>query len=351
MTPPPPLCFCASQPSGTGEGLERTRLPQGEAGYEPLNSNNFLPLNSILPEIGVTKRTLKKLEAIQMVREQRDHHKQAIAYHARPFVLCGLPLRQPPADQLIYTRRNGRFLLEITAHPRSGLPYGQDRLIPIWLATLASQQKNRMIHFDSPSQLFDYFRLRKDGSQYRRMRVAFQRVFAATIFFGSEDQHTKHPVVDWSRFHFADQMQLWFSGNNDPQPSCQESSDNVVVLSEAFYREVCEHPIPVEREVVAALAHAPGLLDFYVWITWKSWTVKCQPAHVPLFGLNGLCNQLGMKPYSVDRLFRHKVRQWLAQVKQLWPECPAAISVDGQFLAIRSCKTSAVNPVEKAVNS
>jgi Plasmid encoded RepA protein len=146
-------------------------------------------------------------------------------------------------------------------------------------------------------------------------------------------------------------MQLWFSSNNEPQPSCQESSDNVVVLSEAFYREVCEHPIPVEREVVAALAHAPGLLDFYVWITWKSWTVKSQPAHVPLFGLNGLCNQLGTKPYSVDRLFRYKVRQWLGQVKQLWPECPAAISVDGQFLTIPSCKTSAVNPVEKAVNS
>ena len=71
------------------------------------------------------------------------------------------------------------------------------------------------------------------------MRAAFQRVFAATIFFGSEDQHTKHPVVDWIRFHLADQMQLWFSSNNDPQPSCQEGSDNVVVLSEAFYREVC----------------------------------------------------------------------------------------------------------------
>ena len=109
--------------------------------------------------------------------------------------------------------------------------------------------------------------------------------------------------------------------------------------------------VPLEREVVAALAYAPGLVDFYVRITWKSWTVKSPAAHVPLFGLNGLCNELGTKQYSVERLFRHKVRQWLAQVKQLWPECPAVISGDGQFLAIRSCKTTAVRPVEKAVNS
>ena len=108
----------------------------------------------------------------------------------------------------------------------------------------------------------------------------------------------------------------------------------------------------MEREVVAALAHAPGLLGFYVWITWKSWTVKGVPMHVPLFGLNGLCNQLGTKQYYVERLSRHKVRQWIAQVKHFWPECPAVISEDGQRLFIRSSKSSAaVRPVEKIANA
>jgi hypothetical protein len=183
-----------------------------------LHSRNFVSLNSILPQIGITKRTLKKLEAIHLVREQRENRKRIIDYHAHPFVLCGLLLRQPPADQLVYTRRNGSFLLKIIAHPRFGLPYKKDRLTPISLATLALQQKNRIVHFDSPSQLFDYFRLRKDASQYRRMKSAFQRVFAAASFFGSEDLLKKHPVVDWSRFHFVGQMQLWFNRNDNPLP-------------------------------------------------------------------------------------------------------------------------------------
>jgi len=38
----------------------------------------------------------------------------------------------------------------------------------------------------------------------------------------------------------------------------------VVSLSESFYDEVNQHPIPVERHVVASLANAPGLLDFYL---------------------------------------------------------------------------------------
>jgi hypothetical protein len=146
-------------------------------------------------------------------------------------------------------------------------------------------------------------------------------------------------------------MQLWFNRDDQIQPSLQEGLHNAVVLSEGFYREICERPIPVEREVVAALAHAPGLLDFYVWITWKSWTVKGVPTHVPFFGLNGLCNQLGTKQYSVERLFRHKVRQWITQVKHFWPECTAAISEDGQPLLIRSSKISAaVRPAEKIAN-
>jgi len=92
--------------------------------------------------------------------------------------------------------------------PSTTFPYGQHRLIPFWLATLTLRKRNRIVRFESPAQLLDYFRLRKDGSQFRRIKIAFQRVFAATIFFGSEDHLKKHPVVDWSRFHFLDQMRL-----------------------------------------------------------------------------------------------------------------------------------------------
>ena len=179
------------------------------------------------------------------------------------------------------------------------------------------------------------------------MKAAFQRVFTATIFFGSEDQLKKHLVVDWTRFHFVDQMQLWFNREGNVQPPAQETPYNVVVLSDVFYRELADHPIPVERDVVAALAHAPGLLDFYIWITWKSWTVNGQPSRVPLFGKNGLINQLGTKQYSADRLFRHKLSLWLDHVKHLWPECPAWLSDDGRFLLVRSSrKLAPIKPVE-----
>ena len=293
-------------------------------------------LTGLLPSLNLTRRTLKHLEAVYLVREQRQNGNQELAYHARPFVLCGLPLRRAPRDQLLYTRWNGRFFLQITGHPQFGLPFGQDRLIPIWVATLALRQKSREVHFGSAAQMLDFFQLPKDGPHYRRLIEGFKRIFAASIFFGTEEHPNRATLIDWERLHFFDRMKLWFKADDKAPERASEKHDNVLTLSEAFYREIDEHRIPVEREVVAALAHAPGALDFYVWIVWRSWTVKAAPARVPLFAENGLKHQLGTTEYSADKRFRQTIIKWIRKIKVFWPQCPVSISNDGQLLIVNS---------------
>jgi hypothetical protein len=310
------------------------------------SSGGFVPISSLLPPIKISKRQHKHLDAIQLIREQRDQNRQELAYNARPFVLCGIPLRRPPQSQTVHARRNGRFFLEISAHPRFGLPHGQDRLIPIWVATLALRQKSRSVHFDSAAQMLDFFRLAKDGFHYRRIVEGFQRVFAATIFFGTEGEPARASVLDWSRFHFFDRMQLWCN-HTEEVTSSSVPTDNTITLSEAFYREIDQHRIPVEREVAAALAHAPGALDFYVWIVWRTWAINGKLDRIPLFGNHGLKEQLGTGDYSLDRYFRRKINAWLRWVKCLWPECPASISTDGHFLLLSSSKAvPAINRIQ-----
>ncbi len=221
-------------------------------------------------------------------------------------------------------------------HYETPVPFGQDRLIPLWAATLAVKQKSRVVRFDSAAQILDFMQLPKDGIHYRRIIEGFQRIFAASIFFGTEGDRTASPVFDWTRFHFFDCMELWF---NRPEPRhgpCHTQPENTIILSESFYDEVNQHPIPVERLVVASLANAPGLLDFYVWIVWKSWTLKSGPARIPLFGSQGLQGQLGVAMYSRTKRFRQTLRRWLGRIRLLWPECPAEPSQDGKFLIVRS---------------
>ena len=225
-------------------------------------------------------------------------------------------------------------------HYETPVPYGQDRLIPIWVATLALQQKGRTIHFDSAAQMLDFFRLPKDGPHYQRLVYGFQRVFAATIFFGTEEKPSGARVIDFSRFHFFDRMRLRFNSHPTAVDASRGLHENVITLSEAFHQEIDQHPIPVEREAVACLAHAPGTLDFYIWLVWKTWTVNRASVRIPLFGPHGLSQQLGTAEYSNDRFFRRKIQHWLRQVKVVWPDCPAVVSNDGQVLVIASSKVS-----------
>jgi hypothetical protein len=236
---------------------------------------------------------------------------------------------------LEYTRQNGKFFLNIAGHPRFGLPFGQDRLIPIWVATLALRQKSRVIRFETASHILQTFDLPRDGRTYRRLVEGFKRIFGATIFFGTEEQLEKAALVDWGRFHFFDRMQVWFTREVEQRSLPGEEFENVVVLSEQFWNEIQNHPIPVDLNVVRALADSPGNLDFYMWLAWRCWTASETVEVIPLFGECGLARQLGTREYSRERRFRQRLTQWVKIVRSFWPACPAVLSPDKESLLIR----------------
>jgi hypothetical protein len=157
-------------------------------------------------ELFASKQQEKRVESIELVRQAREANAHELAFNSRTFVLCGLPIRRPPAGTLQHTRRNGRLRLEVTGHPEYGLPFGQDRLIPIWVATLAVRQKTRNVVFRSAAEILEYFDLPKDGPHYRRLVEGFQRIFTSTIYFGTDTAGGRHSVWDRQRFHFFDRL-------------------------------------------------------------------------------------------------------------------------------------------------
>jgi hypothetical protein len=102
------------------------------------------------PDYVVSKRRMRKVESIECVRLNRERARQDLGFSSRPFVLCGLPVKRPASGCLLHERRNGQFVLQVTGHPSYGLPWGQDRLVPIFLATLAIRQKVQGSHLRAP---------------------------------------------------------------------------------------------------------------------------------------------------------------------------------------------------------
>jgi plasmid replication initiation protein len=108
----------------------------------------------------------------------------------------------------MYERRNGRFVLQITGHPEFGVPFGQDRLVPIFLATLAVQQKSQIVRFRTAAEMLESFGMHTGGKEYRRLVAAFERVFGATIFFGTDTDTARSKVMQRSRFNFMSEAQI-----------------------------------------------------------------------------------------------------------------------------------------------
>jgi hypothetical protein len=180
--------------------------------------------------------------------------------------------------------------------------------------------------------MLETFGMQQGGSQYRRLIAAFQRIFGATIFFGTDTQSERVNIFHHARFNFMSEAQIWCPRHpaDEPPPGKVE---NMIVLSNEFYKEIMDHPIPTDLEAAKALSSAPAALDLYTWLTYRCFSAKGEE-RVPLLGEFGLVNQLGIGSYARPRKFREQLEQWLILVKTMWPECPALISSDGGTLIV-----------------
>ena len=97
----------------------------------------------------------------------------------------------------------------MTGHPKFGVPFGQDRPVPIFLAALAVQQKSQTIRYRTAAEMLCTFGMQTGGKEYRRLVDAFERVFGATIFFGTNSLNSSAKVIQRSRFNFMREVQVW----------------------------------------------------------------------------------------------------------------------------------------------
>lgn len=73
----------------------------------------------VAEQLGWTENLENRVLRVHEIRSRRSAGDQNVAFGARPFVLCGLPIRQLPAGTLSYRPReiNDQFELFDDAHP------------------------------------------------------------------------------------------------------------------------------------------------------------------------------------------------------------------------------------------
>lgn len=64
--------------------------------------------------------------------------------------------------------------------------------------------------------MLETFGLKKEGKGYKCLVGAFERIFGAAIFFGTDAMAGKATMVQGFRFNFLQEAQIWCERNLDP---------------------------------------------------------------------------------------------------------------------------------------
>ena len=191
---------------------------------------------------------------------------------ARLMMLCSLP-RTNPGRQLQYKRVNGPYTLIMTAVGQTGLPFGNlSRLLLAWVCTEAVRTQSREL-FLGPS--LSGFMRQLDmapiggGSRGERTRLRDQmrRLFGCSVTLIYEDTHSSRFVSS----HIAESGEFWWNPAKPDQPVLWDSK---IRLSEPFFNEIINHPVPIDMNTLKALKRCALGLDLYLWITYRTFSLR-----------------------------------------------------------------------------
>lgn len=288
----------------------------------------------------ISTRRRARLEAGIESVEARAVGEQQLGYAARDFVLCGFPLRRTRG--LTFSRRNGEMLLKLKGHAEYGLPYGQDRLIPIWLATAffaAGKPRDNVIRFRCASDILRAFGQDTSGGRAcERLRERLLRVFECTYFVSH-----RRPTVDGGakldeqRYSLMRSIRVNLLEDKRQHSNQYTLWQDRIELDQGFAQDLRDGGrVPIDLETVRALKESSAALDLYVWQAWRSYRLERDgkpPTSIPIFGEGGLMAQLGSEATTPKKI-KAQLRGWQAEVSKVWQGCPNFLDRDCERLFI-----------------
>ena len=214
----------------------------------------------------MNNENLNELITEALAIEARDTKEAgALGFMARALVQATLPHSKQESNE--FTRQNGLFTLSILSPEKIGLPFGNiPRLLISWVITEAVRTRQREIILgDSLSQFMAQLDLVPTGGRWgstTRLKEQMKRLFSSSIsctYDNGENWAIRNvqPVV---------QANLWWNPKVPEQTTFFEST---LTLGEDFFKEVTDHPVPVDMDVIKAIKQSSLAIDIYCWLTYR----------------------------------------------------------------------------------
>lgn len=263
-------------------------------------------------------RARELIESALDVETREAKEAGALGFLPRVLVQTCLPYRDPKTQ--IYERKNGGVTM--TLFSPEGVPYGTvPRFMVSWLATQAVKKQSPVISLGrSQNEFLQNLGMRSaGGAVIKRLHNQSARFFSTVLNVKVDKPGAgvglrnvllaSEAYLAWNPRH-ADQTSLW---------------DSTLTLTDEFYRECVEHPIPVDLRVLDALSSSPMAMDIYSWLTYRI-AICTKATTIPW---DYLQLQFGTKEGRRLVHFRQDFERALQQVLAFWQPTVSVDRLDG----------------------
>lgn len=250
-----------------------------------------------------------------------DEDLQASFVHAG-FALTALPHRRIGEAEWVRETAGLTLRVESGKDERGtvvGIPYGSvARMILLYLQTEAVRTRSREVELGrSMNGWLTTMGVNNGGKGYSQVREQSWRLSLCRLTFFSTSEEGRQ-ITNGSFVRNA----ILPSRPDDPNTQLSLWRERVV-LDEAFYNSLVEHPLPVREAAIRGLAHRSMAIDIYVWLAYRLWQLKRAkrvpwPAFYAQFGAG----------FTRLRAFRQHVREPLGLALSAYPE--ARVEVDDE---------------------
>jgi hypothetical protein len=254
---------------------------------------------------------------------------ETIGFLGRSLIQATLPHSKTEGSH--YTRTNGNFKLNVICDRDVGLPYGiYPRILLYWLSTEIVRNRSREIELGkSLSDFMQNLGIVPSGGKngtIQRFRDQLKRLFSMVITCTYEENNK------WSTktLSIADETFLWW---DDKESSKGEiiKSKSMIKISEPFYEEILNKPVPIDIRAVKILKGSAFALDLYFWLTYRSSYLK-KETYIPLTALFGQFG-VGYENNNKGRYeFKRTLVMHLKKIKQIYKDINYKISEDDKLI-------------------
>jgi hypothetical protein len=214
-------------------------------------------------------------------------------------------------------------------------------LLLAWVCTEAVQTQNRILNLGTSLAAFmQRLGIHNDsgGSRGDRTRVKNQmdRLFNTHIDLIYEDGEVKATTGG----RLASKTVLWWDYDNPDQQTLWKSW---IELGDELFQEMIAHPIPIDINILKAMRRSSLGLDFYLWLSYKTFSLYTQGKKPERLSWQRLYCQFGADPAKaknklVVKDFRKDALRELRKLKLSWPGLQ--IATPKGCLEIRGCPPS-----------